>query len=155
VYNQQWVIGYITTVCYLDLLFRVELLQGMITFGELEGVWWWKRSWFITSPISQSSHECYMFCPPNLSWFNLRNCSVWWLQLTKLVIMQFSPVTCFIISRKCLHVLRYVLKWRPVQCLHFSIKRKMLSRWADISWQFLYICEKERERERAVIAQSV
>jgi hypothetical protein len=47
--------------------------------------------------VSPLSHACHMPRPPHSPWFDLPNNILWWVQIMKLQIVQFTPFSrCFI-----------------------------------------------------------
>jgi hypothetical protein len=94
------------------------------------------------NPVSTSPlpHKCYMPCPSHSSRFNHPN-NIWWrVQIINLLIMQFSPLPCYLVLLRSKYSPQYpILKYPHPQCKRPSLTPIQNNRQNCISVYLIFI----------------
>jgi hypothetical protein len=85
--------------------------------------------------ISVFSHACYMPCPSHPTWLDHSNYVWWGVQVMKLLIMQFSPLSCHFVPVRTKYSPQHpvslayplILKWRQ----QVSLKRRQINQTTE------------------------
>jgi hypothetical protein len=114
----------LTSILILSFHLRLDLPSVIPPF-------WFSRRHFICISLSIA---CCMYIPSN-PWLNLSNCIWRNMQVVKLLVMQFSPASCYIISCVTQHWINRSYKDWALQC---EGRSKVQDFWTNARLHFFF-----------------